>query len=98
MTSRMRQFEHVTEIELPALYRDFALPPETRELLDRYARELRDWMPASCAGTWAATATTRRRCCATPPRAPGPARGRLLLRPHPGDVRRAPLGTAAGPA
>jgi len=44
MSSRMRQFEHVTEIELPALYRDFGLSPEARLTLEGYAQELRNWL------------------------------------------------------
>ncbi len=44
MTTRMRQFEHVTEVELPALYRDFDVSPEVRRILEGYAQELRNWM------------------------------------------------------
>ena len=44
MTSRMRQFEHATGVELPSLYRDFGLSPEARQILEGYAQELRDWM------------------------------------------------------
>ncbi|WP_225446947.1 family 2 encapsulin nanocompartment cargo protein terpene cyclase [Streptacidiphilus sp. PB12-B1b] len=44
MTSRMQQFEHVSEVELPALYDDFGLSAEARQTLDGYAGELRNWM------------------------------------------------------
>jgi len=44
MTTRMRQFEHVTEVELPALYRDFGLSSEVRGVLEGYAQELRNWL------------------------------------------------------
>ncbi|WP_127356254.1 terpene synthase family protein [Actinacidiphila soli] len=44
MTSRMRQFEHVAENELPVLYDDFDLSAEARRILDGYVVELQDWM------------------------------------------------------
>ncbi|WP_436759116.1 family 2 encapsulin nanocompartment cargo protein terpene cyclase [Streptosporangium sp. V21-05] len=44
MTSRMRQFEHIVAIELPALLDDFDLDGETRETLGGYVTELQDWM------------------------------------------------------
>ncbi|MEY9968236.1 germacradienol/geosmin synthase [Streptacidiphilus sp. MAP12-16] len=44
MTSRMRQFEHIVTLELPALYQDFGLGPEARRVLDGYAGELKDWL------------------------------------------------------
>ena len=44
MTSRMQQFQHLTEVELPSLYRDFDLSAEARRTLDGYAQELRNWM------------------------------------------------------
>ncbi|MFE0462125.1 germacradienol/geosmin synthase [Kitasatospora sp. NPDC058965] len=43
-TSRMRQFEHLTALELPQLYEDFALDPEQRAELDGYVGDLRNWM------------------------------------------------------
>lgn len=43
-TQRMRQFEHVSEHELPALCDDFGLPPETRAALDAHVDRLRNWM------------------------------------------------------
>ncbi|HEX2187033.1 MAG TPA: hypothetical protein VHN78_16170, partial [Chloroflexota bacterium] len=44
MTSRMRQFERVVSAELPALCEDFRLDQEARDTLQRYARQLQDWM------------------------------------------------------
>ncbi|MEV6791798.1 terpene synthase family protein [Streptomyces sp. NPDC051320] len=46
MRSRMRQFQHVAEYELPVLYEDFGLDDETREAVRSYLRELQDWMAA----------------------------------------------------
>ncbi|MFI0448350.1 hypothetical protein [Actinomadura sp. 6N118] len=44
MTSRMRQFQYVAEHELPILYEDAKLSPETRKALDEYVVELQNWM------------------------------------------------------
>lgn len=44
MNSRMRQFQHVVDIELPAMYEDFKLGPEARRTLDGYAAALKDWL------------------------------------------------------
>jgi germacradienol/geosmin synthase len=44
MTSRMRQFQHVAEHELPVLYEDFHLGPDARRTLDGYVRELENWL------------------------------------------------------
>jgi germacradienol/geosmin synthase len=44
MTSRMKQFQHIAENELPVLYEDFRLPGEARAVLDGYVRELQNWM------------------------------------------------------
>ncbi|WP_193524983.1 terpene synthase family protein [Streptomyces malaysiensis] len=44
MTSRMRQFQHVAEHELPVLYDDFGLGPEARKAMDGYVEELSHWM------------------------------------------------------
>ncbi|MCT2592084.1 germacradienol/geosmin synthase [Streptomyces sp. N2-109] len=46
MTSRMRQFQHVAEHELPLLYDDFQLDAEARKVLDGYVEELRNWLAA----------------------------------------------------
>lgn len=46
LNSRLREFQHVTETELPILFTDFDLAPEARETLLAYAQELRDWMAA----------------------------------------------------
>jgi germacradienol/geosmin synthase len=43
-TSRMRQFEHLTALELPVLQQDFDLGPEQRAELDGYVDDLRNWM------------------------------------------------------
>ncbi|MCX4695879.1 germacradienol/geosmin synthase [Streptomyces sp. NBC_01408] len=44
MTSRMRQFEHVLEKELPVMYEDFGLDAAARAALNRHAEELKRWM------------------------------------------------------
>ncbi|MEU4261676.1 terpene synthase family protein [Streptomyces argenteolus] len=44
MNSRMRQFQHVAERELPVLYDDFGLDAEAREILAGYVVELQHWM------------------------------------------------------
>ncbi|MFE7540130.1 terpene synthase family protein [Streptomyces platensis] len=44
MTSRMREFQHVAAHELPVVCDDFQLPPEAREAVDGYVRELEHWM------------------------------------------------------
>ncbi|MEU8247695.1 terpene synthase family protein [Nonomuraea sp. NPDC048916] len=44
MASRMRQFQHVAEHELPVLYDDFELSEEAREVLGGYVRDLENWM------------------------------------------------------
>ncbi|MEU4995707.1 terpene synthase family protein [Streptomyces sp. NPDC021622] len=44
MKSRLSQFQHTVTHELPVLYDDFALPQETRNILDGYVRELENWM------------------------------------------------------
>ncbi|MGW8801872.1 terpene synthase family protein [Streptomyces sp. NPDC055775] len=44
MNSRLRQFLHVAEQELPILYDDFGLDAEAREILAGYVEELRHWI------------------------------------------------------
>lgn len=44
MNGRLRQFEHVAEVELPVLYDDFDLDAESREVLAGYVQELRHWI------------------------------------------------------
>ncbi|WP_113701505.1 terpene synthase family protein [Nonomuraea lactucae] len=44
LTSRMRQFQHVAEHELPALYDDAGLDEETRRVLRGYVEELENWV------------------------------------------------------
>ncbi|HWC83691.1 MAG TPA: germacradienol/geosmin synthase [Pseudonocardiaceae bacterium] len=44
MTARMRQFEHILAVELPALFDEFDLDEEARTTLTGYAAELQDWM------------------------------------------------------
>ncbi|MBO0912943.1 terpene synthase family protein [Streptomyces laculatispora] len=44
MKSRLRQFLHVAEHELPLLYDDFGLDGEAREVLAGYVRELKHWI------------------------------------------------------
>ncbi|MFI6724230.1 germacradienol/geosmin synthase [Streptomyces atratus] len=44
MKSRLRQFLHVAEHELPVLYDDFGLDAEARETLAGYVQELKHWI------------------------------------------------------
>ncbi|MFB7915694.1 germacradienol/geosmin synthase [Streptomyces sp. NPDC056061] len=44
MKSRLRQFRHVAEHELPVLYDDFELDAEARETLAGYVLELEHWL------------------------------------------------------
>ncbi|MFD7716023.1 germacradienol/geosmin synthase [Streptomyces sp. NPDC059814] len=44
MKSRLRQFLHVAEHELPVLYDDFDLDDEQREILAGYVQELKHWL------------------------------------------------------
>lgn len=44
MNSRLRQFLHVAEQELPVLYDDFGLDAEAREIMEGYVQELRHWL------------------------------------------------------
>ncbi|WP_190022741.1 terpene synthase family protein [Streptomyces hiroshimensis] len=42
--SRMREFQHVVDHQLPLLCEDFGLDDEARAALGQYAQELQDWM------------------------------------------------------
>ncbi|WP_326846638.1 terpene synthase family protein [Streptomyces kaniharaensis] len=44
MHSRLAQFRHVAEKELPVLCEDFKLEPAARERLDGYVKELENWL------------------------------------------------------
>ena len=44
MTARMQQFQHVTDVEFPALFDDYGLDDDTRQALRDFAEELEDWM------------------------------------------------------
>lgn len=44
MTARMRQFERIVAVELPALYEHLRLPAAARAGIDTYVRQLQDWM------------------------------------------------------
>jgi germacradienol/geosmin synthase len=44
LTARMRQFEHVIDMELPALVKDEKLDRKARAALGSYVQELRDWI------------------------------------------------------
>lgn len=44
MNSRLRQFLHVAEQELPVLYDDFGLDAEARGILAGYVEELEHWI------------------------------------------------------
>ncbi|MCX4511069.1 germacradienol/geosmin synthase [Streptomyces sp. NBC_01619] len=44
MRSRLRQFQHLKERELPLLYEQFGLDARGRAALDAYVRELEDWI------------------------------------------------------
>ncbi|MDQ7809573.1 germacradienol/geosmin synthase [Amycolatopsis sp. A133] len=42
--ARLAEFEHASAIELPALFRDYAIEPDVQEMLLEYVQEFRDWM------------------------------------------------------
>lgn len=44
MTSRMQQFEHILENDLPSLVEDLGLSGAARKSLDAYVEGLKDWM------------------------------------------------------
>ncbi|MFJ8625898.1 germacradienol/geosmin synthase [Kitasatospora sp. NPDC093550] len=44
MHSRLSQFQHVAQLELPVMYEDFGLEPAARKLLDGYVGELENWL------------------------------------------------------
>ncbi|MDF9816987.1 germacradienol/geosmin synthase [Streptomyces sp. SPB162] len=44
MSSRLAQFQHAMEYELPVLYDDFELNAEGRATMDAYMKELQDWL------------------------------------------------------
>ncbi|MEU8921200.1 terpene synthase family protein [Kitasatospora sp. NPDC048545] len=44
MHSRLSQFQHVAQKELPVMYEDFGLDGEVREVLDGYVKELENWL------------------------------------------------------
>ncbi|CAL9590806.1 germacradienol/geosmin synthase Cyc2 [Streptomyces sp. enrichment culture] len=44
LNQRMEQFEHVTAVELPVVYDDFALSAEDRKAMEGYVTALRNWM------------------------------------------------------
>jgi len=44
LNSRLKQFEHVVDGEVPLLCDDFGLDREQRAALDSYVQELRDWV------------------------------------------------------
>ncbi|MBV2153003.1 terpene synthase family protein [Kitasatospora sp. SUK 42] len=44
MHSRLDQFQHVAQKELPVLYEDLGLDAEARKVLDGYVRELENWL------------------------------------------------------
>ncbi|MFD4659274.1 germacradienol/geosmin synthase [Kitasatospora sp. NPDC058444] len=44
MHSRLDQFQHVAQKELPVMYEDFGLEQAARELLDGYVVELENWL------------------------------------------------------
>ncbi|MFD8598665.1 germacradienol/geosmin synthase [Kitasatospora sp. NPDC059646] len=46
MASRLGQFQHVVDGEIPLLKHDFAIEGEAADALDGYLRELEDWMAA----------------------------------------------------
>jgi germacradienol/geosmin synthase len=44
MTSRLRQFEHITAAELPVLVKELDLDDKAQDALNSYVAELRDWL------------------------------------------------------
>ena len=44
MTARMQQFQHIVELELPALFDEFGLDEQARRTLEGYVVELQNWV------------------------------------------------------
>ncbi|MBC7269959.1 MAG: germacradienol/geosmin synthase [Streptomyces sp.] len=44
LNQRMRQFQHVVDVELPVVCEDFGLSREVRDMVDGYVLALRNWM------------------------------------------------------
>ncbi|MFI5591856.1 germacradienol/geosmin synthase [Amycolatopsis sp. NPDC051758] len=44
MSARLAEFKHAAAIELPALFRDYAIAPDVQEMLLEYVEEFRNWM------------------------------------------------------
>jgi germacradienol/geosmin synthase len=44
INARLEEFQHAATIELPALFRDYAIAPDVQEGLLAYVEEFRDWM------------------------------------------------------
>lgn len=44
MTARLREFEHVVDVELPALFDTYELTEEARDVLRGYVGELKSWL------------------------------------------------------
>ncbi|MFI1091318.1 germacradienol/geosmin synthase [Streptomyces sp. NPDC020917] len=44
LAARLAEFRHITDVQLPALFEEFALDERAREVLLGYVQELRDWM------------------------------------------------------
>ncbi|MFD7236313.1 family 2 encapsulin nanocompartment cargo protein terpene cyclase [Streptomyces syringium] len=44
MTSRMREFQHIVAVQLPAMFDDFGLDDDARATLTGYAEELEHWL------------------------------------------------------
>jgi len=42
--ARLAEFRHASEIELPSLFRDYAVAPDVQEMLLEYVEEFRHWM------------------------------------------------------
>ena len=44
MAARLAEFTHAATVELPALFRDYAVAPDVQEMLLGYVEEFRNWM------------------------------------------------------
>jgi germacradienol/geosmin synthase len=44
MAARLAEFTHAATVELPALFRDYAVAPDVQEMLLEYVEEFRNWM------------------------------------------------------
>jgi germacradienol/geosmin synthase len=44
MKARMQEFEHIVRTDLPAMFEEYDLDENVREILTRHADDLKEWM------------------------------------------------------